>query len=95
MCSSDPKEDLSDAADPFGFITLRIDVSASEGVSKADLEDWLVETVGCDAMAVGRIVLGDGAATVGLHNSVAARAMKAFQQKEFAGSTRTVDVVLS
>ena len=29
------REDLSDAADPFGFVTMRVDIS-SEGLSKAD-----------------------------------------------------------
>lgn len=88
------QEDLSDAADPFGFITLRVDVTDAEGLSKADLEDWLVETVGCDSMAVGRIVMGSDHSEVGLHSSVAARAMKAFAQKELAGSTRKVDLVV-
>jgi len=63
-------------------------------VSKAALEDWIVDAVGCDAMAVGRIVLGDDHSDVGMHNSVAARAMKAFAQKELAGATHSVDLVV-
>ena len=88
------REDLSDAADPFGFVTMRVDISSSEGLSKADLTDWLVATLACDPLAVGRIVQADDHLELGMHSSVAAKAMKALSKEGVAGAARTAELVL-
>jgi hypothetical protein len=88
------REDLSDAADPFGFVTLRVDIPSSEGLSKADLTDWLVSTLACNPLAVGRIVQSESHLDLGMHSSVAAKAMKALGKEGVAGSTRTTELLV-
>ena len=53
-------------------------------------QSWLA----CDPLAVGRIVQADDHLELGMHSSVAAKAMKALSKEGVAGAARTAELVL-
>ena len=53
-----------------------------------------ITTLACDPLAVGRIVQADDHLELGMHSSVAAKAMKALSKEGVAGAARTAELVL-
>ena len=74
--------------------TMRVNISSSGRPLQSRLTDWLIATLACDPLAVGRIVQSDAHLELGMHSSVAAKAMKALAKEGVAGAARTAELVL-
>ena len=85
------KEDYSESADVFGYITL--ERSISQSISGLDAELWLTSTLKCDPLLIGDITTTKQSIQMKVHSSIVGTAIKAFQATEFFGTTEPAHIV--
>ncbi|MEK9731352.1 MAG: DEAD/DEAH box helicase [Candidatus Poseidoniales archaeon] len=78
------KEDYSESADVFGYITLQRRLA--QPVSSLQAEMWCSEIIKCDPLLIGDIKTVEQKLHLKVHSSIVGSALKAFESSEFFGS---------
>lgn len=87
------QDDFAEAADVFGYVTVRLSLHPNEAGSSHHLASWFVEQLKCDELAIGDIHFDNDSTYVSLHNSKLTTAMKALEKRMYNGQHLTATIV--
>lgn len=85
------KEDYSESADVFGYITLQRQLN--QPVSPWQVEKWCSEIIKCDPLLIGDIQMVGKNVHLNVHSSIVGSALKAFETSEFFGSINPASIL--
>ena len=85
------KEDFSESADVFGYITLERETN--QPIQVLAVEKWIVKTVRCQPELIGDIWSNNHGMRIKVHSSIAGTMLSAFKSTEFFGDTKQASII--
>ena len=86
------REDWSEVTDPFGMVTVSLEVGKNAATKRA-LADWIVSEARIPEIALGEIAMEEGSSTVQIHVDKASYVIDVIKKREFDGSSLNPTII--
>jgi hypothetical protein len=86
------REDWSEVTDPFGMVTVSLEVGKSAATKRA-LADWIVNEARIPEIALGEIAMEESSSTVQIHVDKASYVIDVIKKREFDGSSLNPTII--